>query len=86
MIIGPETPTSIVQATQPQAQETITLRLSPELVQELDLAQDQIVKGSVSEDGSSITISTENGTAEIAGNFVFRSKHISQWCRLKSTR
>ena len=70
MIIGPETPTSIVQATQPQAQETITLRLSPELVQELDLAQDQIVKGSVSEDGSSITISTENGTAEIAGNFV----------------
>lgn len=70
MIIGPDSPTSIVQATQPQAQETITLRLSPDLVQELDLAQDQIVKGSVSEDGSSITISTENGTAEIAGNFV----------------
>ena len=70
MIIGPDSPTSIVQAQQPQAQETITLRLSPELVQELDLAQDQIVKGSVSEDGSSITISTENGTAEIAGNFV----------------
>ncbi len=70
MIIGPDTPTSIVQAQQPQAQETITLRLSPDLVRELDLPEDQIVKGSVAEDGSSITISTESGTAEIAGNFV----------------
>ena len=68
MIIGSENPVANY-SVQSNATETLRVSLSPEMVKELDLPQDQVVKGAVSEDGKSVTLNTENGRVEIKGNF-----------------
>jgi len=69
MIIGSENPVGSYSAIQSNSTETLRISLSSEMMQELDLTQDQTVKGSVSEDGKSITLNTDNGRVQISGNF-----------------
>ena len=69
MIINSENPIANAINTQIEAKETLTVKLSPEAVKELDIPQTQIVQGTVSEDGKSISINTSSGSAEIKGDF-----------------
>ncbi len=54
-----------------QADTTLYLRIAlcSDTGQELDLPEGQVVKGTVSEDGKSITLETENGTVNLVGSF-----------------
>jgi hypothetical protein len=69
MIISPDSQVATYAATQLNTTQTLTIALSSETVQELDLAEGQVVKGSVSEDGNSITLNTDNGSVNVVGNF-----------------
>ena len=69
MIISPENPVANYAATQVDAPQNLTIALSSDAVQELDLPEGQVVKGTVSEDGKSITLETENGTVNLVGSF-----------------
>jgi len=73
MIISSDNPVANYNATQIDNVKTLTVSLSTEIVKELDLPEGLTVKGAVSEDGKSISLSTENGTAQIQGNFVHAS-------------
>lgn len=70
MIISSDNPVANYNATQIDNVKTLTVSLSTEIVKELDLPEGLTVKGAVSEDGKSISLNTENGTAQIQGNFV----------------
>ena len=70
MIISPENPIANYASQQVSTTETLSVTLSNEQVRELDLADSQVVKGSVSDDGKSITLQTENGRVSLPGNFV----------------
>ena len=69
MIISPENSVANYTATQVDAPQNLTIALSSDAVQELDLPEGQVVKGTVSEDGKSITLETENGTVNLVGSF-----------------
>lgn len=69
MIISSENPVGNYSAIQSNSTETLRVSLSSEMMQDLDLTQDQTVKGSVSEDGKSVTLNTDNGRVQIKGNF-----------------
>jgi hypothetical protein len=69
MIISPDNQVATYSATQPNTTQTLTIVLSSDAVQELDLPEGQVVKGTVSEDGKSITLETENGTVNLVGSF-----------------
>ena len=69
MIISPDSQVATYAATQVNTTQTLTIALSSETVQELDLTEGQVVKGSVSEDGNSITLNTNNGSVNVVGNF-----------------
>ena len=69
MIISSDNPVANYNATQIDNVKTLTVSLSTEIVKELDLPEGLTVKGAVSEDGKSISLNTENGTAQIQGNF-----------------
>tara|TARA_R110002012_G_scaffold219619_1_gene391112 strand:+ start:1723 stop:2613 length:891 start_codon:yes stop_codon:yes gene_type:complete len=69
MIISSDNPVANYNATQIDNVKTLTVSLSTEIVKELDLPEGLTVKGVVSEDGESISLNTENGTAQIQGNF-----------------
>ena len=69
MIISPDNPIANYAATQVDTTQNLTIALSSDTVQELDLPEGQTVKGTVSEDGKSITLSTENGEVNLVGSF-----------------
>ena len=69
MIISPENPIANYNAAQVDTTQSLTVTLSSDTVKELDLPEGQTVKGSVSEDGNSVTISTENGEVNLVGSF-----------------
>jgi len=69
MIISSENPVGNYSAIQSNSTETLRVSLSSEMMQDLDLTQDHTVKGSVSEDGKSVTLNTDNGRVQIKGNF-----------------
>ena len=69
MIISPENPIANYNASQIDTTQSLTVTLSSDTVKELDLPEGQTVKGSVSEDGNSVTISTENGEVNLVGSF-----------------
>ena len=69
MIISPENPIANYAATQVDSTQTLTVTLSSDIVQELDLPEGQTVKGAVAEDGNSVTITTENGEVNLVGSF-----------------
>ena len=69
MIISPDNPIANYAATQVDTTQNLTIALSSDTVQELDLPEGQTVKGTVSEDGESITLSTENGEVNLVGSF-----------------
>ena len=69
MIISPDNPIANYAATQVDTTQNLTIALSSDTVQELDLPEGQTVKGTVSEDGKSITLTTENGEVNLVGSF-----------------
>lgn len=69
MIISPENPISNYNASQVDSTQNLTLTLSPDAVKELDIPEGQTVKGAVSDDGKSITLTTENGEITLPGSF-----------------
>ena len=69
MIISPENPIANYNAAQVDTTQRLTVTLSSDTVKELDLAEGQTVKGSVSEDGNSVTISTDSGEVNLVGSF-----------------
>tara|TARA_R100001510_G_C7618790_1_gene180203 strand:- start:10 stop:915 length:906 start_codon:yes stop_codon:yes gene_type:complete len=69
MIISPDNPIANYNAAQVDTTQSLTVTLSSDAVKELDLPEGQTVKGSVSEDGNSVTISTENGEVNLVGSF-----------------
>ena len=68
MIISPDNPIANYAATQVDTTQNLTIALSSDTVQELDLPEGQTVKGTVSEDGKSITLTTENGEVNLVGS------------------
>ena len=60
MLISSENPIANAINTHIEAKETLTVKLSPEVVKELDIPQTQIVQGTVAEDGKSISITFES--------------------------
>ena len=69
MIISPENPIANYNAAQVDTTQNLTITLSSDTVKELDLPEGQTVKGSVSEDGNSVTISTDSGEVNLVGSF-----------------
>jgi len=69
MLISPENPVATYNSTQLSNIENMAIRLSSDTVKGLGLSEGQIVPGTVSEDGKSITLSTETGPANILGSF-----------------
>ena len=69
MIISPDNPIANYNAAQVDTTQSLTVTLSSDVVKELDLPEGQTVKGSVSEDGNSVTISTDSGEVNLVGSF-----------------
>ena len=69
MLISPENPVATYNSTQLSNIENVAIRLSSDAVKGLGLSEGQVVLGTVSEDGKSITLSTETGPANILGSF-----------------
>ena len=69
MLISPENPVATYNSTQLSNIENVAIRLSSDAVKGLGLSEGQVVPGTVSEDGKSITLSTETGPANILGSF-----------------
>ena len=69
MLISPENPVATYNSTQLSNIENVSIRLSSDAVKGLGLSEGQVVPGTVSEDGKSITLSTETGPANILGSF-----------------
>ena len=69
MIISPENPIANYNASIVDSTQNLTLTLSSDAVKELDIPEGQTVKGAVSEDGKSITLTTENGEVTLPGSF-----------------
>ena len=69
MIISPENPIANYNAAQVDPLQNLTVTLSSDTVKELDLPEGQTVKGTVSEDGKSLTLRTENGEVNLVGSF-----------------
>ena len=69
MIISPENPIANYNASQIDTTQSLTVTLSSDTVKELDLPEGQTVKGSVSEDGNSVTITTDSGEVNLVGSF-----------------